>query len=878
MSRALRRPDPLLALLAFGSALVLYLRTLYPGLNGIGDTPKFQFVGAILGTPHPPGYPLYTLLSWVFAQLPFGNLAWRINLLSALAAALATAFLYLSMRRLDCGRPASLATALAFAFGRVLWSQATLAEVYALAAALLAALLVATLSWGASREPRRLELAVLLAALSLAHHTTVAMLAPALVTYVLVTDARAGLAPRFLARGVLLVALGLSPYLFILLRNWQAAPYLGARARTLAELWDVMRGASFEGRLFAFDLHALLTERVPRIGRILLGELTPLGALFALAGLVQLARARWRDALLLGLGGFALVLFALNYDVPDIDVFLVPAFVLLWPLAGYGLDRALRLAPAPAVAWLALALPLAQVTANYRVSDHHDRSFEMRYFKALFEALPARAAIAAESYTVDHMVLYELLGERAARDRDVVTIPSDPPSVAAALRKGYTVFAFDRTRDALAALGHRFSRVRLLDAPLDRFLAALPRSRVVLRAGSDGGQRFAAIGSAGEPAALERRGTGAVSVEAPEGAGLGAGGVHAPLALRAEAGAEGASVWVNGVELARTETGVAFAVVAPGGRVVEAYELDPAEGLRVPFQSRAFAVNRLVGPPRCRELGRGDWVDVTELAAGGRVLVRIDDHEPYDASVTLWLGSERSLAPRLTRQLGTGTPQLAVRELAGAALRRALAEGAAPALRSATHQTRVELRVNDEGESSSSTLDLTGLPASAWARADVDLKSPQRASLCAEDLGDAQLLAAPSRAVSLSFGEEIEPFLGAGWHVRERAGFRWTAEREADLLLPVASAGPVRLGLRAMPLGVASATAATLTPVVNGEAQPAVTLRPGWVVYGWDVTLGAGVNDVALRVDRLRSPKALGLGDDERQLGVALSRLTLARP
>jgi hypothetical protein len=726
-----RRPDLLLAVLAFGVALLVYLRTLYPGLNGIGDTPKFQFVGSILGTPHPPGYPVYLLLSWVFSQLPFGNLAWRVNLLSAVAAAAAAGLLYLLMRRLECGRPAALATALAFAFGRVVWSQATLAEVYALAATLMAAVLLAVVSWGASRTPGTLELAVFLAALGLAHHTTVAMVAPALVLYVLATDARAGLAPRLLVRGGLLAALGLSPYLLILLRNWQHAPYLGARATTLADLWDVMRGASFEGRLFAFDVRTVLTERVLVIGRILAGELTPVGALLAVFGLATLVRERWREALLLGLGAFGLLFFALNYDVPDIDVFLVPAFVLLWPLAGVGLDRALKVVRLPQLALLALVLPLWQLAANYRVSDHHDRSFEMRYFGAIFELLPARAAIAAESYTVDHMVLYELFGERAARGRDVVTLPSEAESVDAALAKGYTVFAFQRTRDALGALGYRFAPVRLLDAPLDAYLVRLPRGRIVLRAGREDAGSFAAIGTAGEPSALQSRGAGDVHVGLPAGASLGRGDAKAPAALRAESGATGGVVSVADVEVARSERGVAFAVVAPGGRVLEAHDLDPASQLRVPFTSRAFPFYRMTGAPECVELGRGDWADATAAAKSGRLLLRIDNHEPYDARIVLWLVSDVALAPQLASQLGSGTPVVDVRDLAGAELRAALTQDGLE--RPWPRAVRVELRVNDDGQFSASSVELGGPPAAALARADVDLKNPKRASACLLD-------------------------------------------------------------------------------------------------------------------------------------------------
>jgi len=55
-----RRPI-LFAAVAGAAALVLYAVTLAPGLIAIEDTPKFQFVGKILGTAHPPGYPFYVV-------------------------------------------------------------------------------------------------------------------------------------------------------------------------------------------------------------------------------------------------------------------------------------------------------------------------------------------------------------------------------------------------------------------------------------------------------------------------------------------------------------------------------------------------------------------------------------------------------------------------------------------------------------------------------------------------------------------------------------------------------------------------------------------------------------------------------------------------
>ena len=68
--------------------LTLFVITLRPDVGGTEDSPKFQFVGRVLGTSHSPGYPFYAIATWAFGWLPIGNLAYRINLFSAVCGAL----------------------------------------------------------------------------------------------------------------------------------------------------------------------------------------------------------------------------------------------------------------------------------------------------------------------------------------------------------------------------------------------------------------------------------------------------------------------------------------------------------------------------------------------------------------------------------------------------------------------------------------------------------------------------------------------------------------------------------------------------------------------------------------------------------------------
>ena len=280
---ATRRGDSFLgavvALVAFG----VYLKTLFPGLGGGGDSAKFQYVGSVLGTPHPPGYPLYVLVSFCFAQIPFGTLAWRINAMSAFFATVTAAVCVLVLRRLGVGRAISAGVALSLAFDYALWPFAVRAEVYSLTGALTAVLLLCAVRWEATRRERDLYLMVAIFALSLGNHLTAAAMAPALIAFVLLTDRRA-IHWRTAVISTLIVVAGLCQYGFILLRTAQNAPYLEARASNLRELFAVMRASRFSDEIFAFSLRQLIVERVPELWHLSVLELNPLGIVLVVRG------------------------------------------------------------------------------------------------------------------------------------------------------------------------------------------------------------------------------------------------------------------------------------------------------------------------------------------------------------------------------------------------------------------------------------------------------------------------------------------------------------------------------------------------------------------------------------------------------------------
>src|SRR5476649_973122 len=79
-----QRSDFIAAGLVFFITLGVYLATLAPNVT-LEDSGELITAAAKFGVGHPPGYPLWTLSGFLLTHLfPFGNLAWRINLQSAL--------------------------------------------------------------------------------------------------------------------------------------------------------------------------------------------------------------------------------------------------------------------------------------------------------------------------------------------------------------------------------------------------------------------------------------------------------------------------------------------------------------------------------------------------------------------------------------------------------------------------------------------------------------------------------------------------------------------------------------------------------------------------------------------------------------------------
>src|SRR5690349_14594116 len=89
--------DRMGAALAFLGSWLLLVRTAAPSYY-LDDSAETCAAAALVGVPHPPGYPLYTLLSSLFLRIPVGETPFRLNLMAAFWASACAALLYRLLR------------------------------------------------------------------------------------------------------------------------------------------------------------------------------------------------------------------------------------------------------------------------------------------------------------------------------------------------------------------------------------------------------------------------------------------------------------------------------------------------------------------------------------------------------------------------------------------------------------------------------------------------------------------------------------------------------------------------------------------------------------------------------------------------------------
>jgi thioredoxin-like negative regulator of GroEL len=204
---------------AFWTSLVVsfgvFFYTLAPSVT-LEDGGELAVAGDWLGVPHPPGYPSWSMLAWVFARL-FSFVTFRgqpnpsygIAMLSAVSGAIASGLAAMLICRSGrdilrrSGRishnmgagiehiicwTGGVSASLLFAFTPIMWSQSVIVEVYSLNALILIAVMLLVYRWMCRPSDKILFLTALIFGVGLTNYQVLLLAALSLAILIMFRD------------------------------------------------------------------------------------------------------------------------------------------------------------------------------------------------------------------------------------------------------------------------------------------------------------------------------------------------------------------------------------------------------------------------------------------------------------------------------------------------------------------------------------------------------------------------------------------------------------------------------------------------------------------------------------------------------------------
>jgi len=418
--------DPFL-ILAFVVPFSISMLTLAPSVTFF-DSGEFLTATASLGSAHSPGYPLFLMYAKPFTWIPFGNIAFRINMATAFSAAAACLGVYLLTVSLlkdettSAGdaftdfviKMAGLSAACAFSVTPRLWLQSNHDKPYPLLAFMSAVIFILLLKWRAhylegDEQPAYVYVCTFLAGMAMGLHQTIVLLLPAWFLLIVLTDWRMLTRIKELVIAVAAAMVGFSVNLYLPLRATQNPLLNWGDAKTSTQfLWHFLR-KGYPDEPHARDMALLWAQlkafNIPR-------EFSWLGAVLVLLALVFL----WRRnrvvviAYLAGVATFLAVIVGHFNAQPDFifltEEFFTPLYLLTAVMVGVGFFHLLRFGIRNAtlperydlriyllVVVMMFSLPTALCAVNYYENDQHNNYIAFDYATNSLRSLPQNAVM-----------------------------------------------------------------------------------------------------------------------------------------------------------------------------------------------------------------------------------------------------------------------------------------------------------------------------------------------------------------------------------------------------------------------------------------------------------------------------------------------------
>jgi hypothetical protein len=386
--------------------LTVYVLTLSPSISSF-DSAEITTASYSLGIIHSPGYPLFLSLAHLTTILPFGDTAYKINLLNAIYASLAIGFIFLCCWKLTKSLPGSLFCALLLGFTNMFWSAAIVTEVFSFDALLISGFLYWLICFEEKPTRNNLTILMFLYGLALSHHLNAVLFFPWIALLILVRGKKGGITWENIFFGGAIFIMPFAAYVYFPIRTLAhpqmdyVRKYFSMDLTTMEGILWMVSGRMFANEIFGRSIPEGLNQLLLLIRNLWL-NLLGIGLLSSLYGLWVLGKEKIILTIAMAGSITSVLIFFSFYDVVDNGQMILPALIILTLPLARGVSNILsgalfnsspftKLVPV-----LGTVLLLFEISFNWTIVDRHQDWTAYDYSHQVMSKIDANAFVVTQ--------------------------------------------------------------------------------------------------------------------------------------------------------------------------------------------------------------------------------------------------------------------------------------------------------------------------------------------------------------------------------------------------------------------------------------------------------------------------------------------------
>ena len=291
--------------------------------------------------PHPPGFPLYILMSSLMIKIvDVSTIAWRVGLMSALSIILARIMLFQWLKKLFNSLYLAICAVSIFSFLYPVWLFSSIPEVIMLLILFLSIIMYLSFDKNITK-PFNIAFLAFVAGLAIFHNYLILITFPSLIYYLYVKHRSLFVNIQNRLMVILFFFLGATPYIFYLSMPLRTTPLDTSFPNNLFELIRLMTrsdyGAFRLSRNVSFSLSSAFTSLLNLINFIV-SDFKIIGCIFILLGVITIWRQKdkaVRNFFILNLGTFIVFFFyasfpfTINFTAGTFEKYLLIPYLFL---------------------------------------------------------------------------------------------------------------------------------------------------------------------------------------------------------------------------------------------------------------------------------------------------------------------------------------------------------------------------------------------------------------------------------------------------------------------------------------------------------------------------------------------------------------------